>query len=156
NNFTNGSQTGTDKSVTMNVLPKADLLLSPPSVAHKTTHVVTDPQSATGSGSMGYTLQGVTNFNAGQTTSTHASVVAVDYQNTPGVINRTIVTGTSAAGATFGTTTHLTGLSTSSPSLAHQPDGTRLISGDDTRIAGMAYQVGDLIYIARGLTVNSS
>src|SRR5262249_5925498 len=68
----------------------------------------------------------------------------------------TIVTGTSAAGATFGTTTHLTGLSTSSPSLAHQPDGTRLISGDDTRIAGMAYQVGDLIYIARGLTVNSS
>jgi hypothetical protein len=58
NNFTNGGRTGTDKSVTMNVFPKADLLLSPPSVAHETTHVVNDPQSTNGNGSMGYTLQG--------------------------------------------------------------------------------------------------
>ena len=120
-------------------IPKADLLLATPTTANLST-LEQDANSVT----IGETPQGVTNFNAGQSSSSPGSVVGADYNNF-GVFDRTQITGAGAAGASFGTTSALAVQSTDSPSLAHQPDGTQQIDALDGRVQGMVYQVGDLI-----------
>lgn len=136
-------------SVSVTSIPKADLLLSTPTVANRTTI-----QQSPGGNQVGFAVQGVTNFNTGQTTSTRANLVATHY-NLFGRINLTRVTGTSGANATFGPTAALPVQGTSHPGLSRQPDGTQQIDGSDHRIGSMAYQVGDLIFLVHGISVNA-
>ena len=152
---TNNFDATGDSSVSFVSFPKADLLLTTPSIANRTVRTINSPQSAGGANAMGYTLQGVTNFNTGQTAASPGSIVAVDY-NAFSVINRTRINGSGAAGATFGTTSHINVATTSFPGNSRQPNGTRLIDGNDDRIGTTIYQVGDLIFLTHGLSVNSS
>jgi hypothetical protein len=133
--------------VTMTSIPKADLLLATPTLANRTTRTEGAPTT------MGWAPQGVTNFNL---SPTHASIVATDY-TAPSQIDRTTITGTGGAGATFGPTSALSTTVTSLPGKVRQPDGTQVISGgDDDRYTGAIVQVGDLIYAAHGISVNSA
>jgi hypothetical protein len=134
-------------SVTVTSIPKADMLLPTPTVVNRTTvseSVLNDQ--------LGYTLQGVTDFNAA---ATHGSNVAVD-ANLFGQIDRTQVTGAAGPAAVFGAPTAMTAQATSLPHNAHQPDGSRKIDGGDDRIGAMVYQVGDLIYLVHSITVDKT
>ena len=64
----------------------------------------------------------------------------------------------SAGVPTLGTTAQVaTSLNNSLPGNSRQPDGTRIIDGgSDDRYMGAVYQVGDLIYAAHSLSVNST
>jgi hypothetical protein len=134
-------------SSTISSIPKADLLLSTPSVTRRTTS--TDPTF-----SMGDILQGVNNFNAGQTASSHASVVSADH-NSFGVVDRTTITGTGSSGATFGPTSTISVQPTLFPGQAHQPDGSQQIDTIDDRFGSRVWQVGDLIVGAHDIKVGS-
>ncbi|MBI1323697.1 hypothetical protein GC170_11000 [bacterium] len=144
-NFT--SSVGSVSSIQMTSIPKADLLAATPSVARRSTFDQT-------SFALGYILQGVTNF-APISTSTPANVLGINAFNY-GQINLTPINGTSAAGATLGATSVLTVQMDSDPYLSRQPDGTRQIDAIDGRIGSMVYQVGDLIYSARGYSSDAS
>ena len=130
-------------------IPKADLLLSIPTADNRTTL-----EQASAAVTIGETPRGVTNFNAGQTSSSNGSIFAADYHSF-GFADRTTVTGAGGPGATFGTSTQLSVQPTSFPSDAHQPDGTAQIDALDGRIQSMAYQVGDLIFGALVTTIGS-
>jgi hypothetical protein len=121
-------------------IPKADLLLTIPTANNSSTRA--DQQNAN---TIGYTLQGVNNFNAGQTSSSFGSIFAVDF-NVFSQLDWTLVTGSGAPGASFGTTIPLAVQTTASPLDAHQPDGTAEIDALDGRIQSSVFQVGDLIF----------
>src|SRR5262249_21778918 len=84
------------------------------------------------------------------------TVVATDYY----IFNKIDLTSLTWSGgvASLGGTQQVTTLRTTSlPGKMRQPDGTKQISGaDDDRYTGAVYQVGDLIYAAHGISVNSS
>ena len=134
NNFNAG---GSSTNRTLTSIPKADLLLATPSVANR---------SSTNRTSSGDTPQPVVDFS-----STKGAGVFVGVPNT---INNstslvyTKVTGTGAAGATFGTASNVTVPSFNIPTnSAPQPDGTVQLDNGDGRIPYHAYQVGNDIWI---------
>ena len=139
NNFDSGNG-----SVAMTSIPKSDLLLATPTVANRTT-------VRQAGYNMGFTLQGVTNTAA----NSHASVLAVNAFN-PSQLNRTKITGSGTPIAVFGATSIINVQTTSVPGSSRQPDGSRVIDGLDDRIGGMVYQVGDLIFLVHGLSVNAA
>jgi hypothetical protein len=157
NNF--NASTHSDSGVSITAIPKADLLLAVPSVANRVTKNVSDPQGTGSTGFIGYTLEGVTNYTAGQTTASKGLIVATDY-NFFGSLDQTpvswAVNGSGVLVPTFNSSTRLTVQNTSVPNSSRQPDGTQNIDGNDDRVASVVYQVGDLIYVVKGLSVNSS
>jgi len=96
----------------------------------------------------------VTNFRT--TTPAHGSLVAVD-TFAFSQINKTNVSGTSGPGAVFGTTNQISVYTTSFPGKARQPGlPARSIDGSGDRIANTVYQIGDLIFLVHGLSVDPS
>lgn len=145
-NFVN-SMTPAPMGISFYSFPKADLLLATPSIANASAKNQPAPSA------MGWAPAAATNFDP---SADHASIVATNY-TLFNKINLTTVTGTDAANATFGSTSVLSTFNTSLPGKSRQPDGTRQISGgDDDRYTGAVVQVGDLIYAAHGISVNSS
>src|SRR5262245_31470302 len=140
-----GTNNFSPSSTTITSIPKADLLLATPSVANRTMREQT-------SFGMGFTLQGVTNWAP---SPAHGSIVAVHESNFTQV-KRTTMTGTGGPGASFGATVALNVQTTAVPGNARQPDFTRNIDGLDDRIGGMVYQVGDLIYLVHGISVDAT
>jgi hypothetical protein len=132
----------------LTAIPKADMLAATPTAANRTTFEQLDPNVT-----MGWAPQVVTNFDPNPT---HASVVATDYT----VFHTIDVTPITWSGGvpTLGTTVQVaTSLNSSLPGLSRQPNGSRIIDGGaDDRYMGAVYQVGDLIYAAHTLSVNSS
>ena len=144
-NFTDINET-TFLSVTLTSIPKADLLLPTPTIARRTTR---EDVNFT----LGYAIQGVSNFNANPA---HASVVAVDLFSF-NFVDRTTITGTGGANAQFGPTTQYSVGTMSLPGLARQPDGTRdILGGFDHEMSGAIYQVGDLIYAVNSISVDGT
>jgi autotransporter-associated beta strand protein len=153
NNFTNG---GSFSRVDVYSIPKADLLAPTPTVANMTRFVGT---------STGFATQGVNNFSPGQTASTPGGLVASLVLPPPSLTNAVQFTPVNSAGgpgATLGTTTSISiAARTAPPSSASQPNGANtgtsstVIDADDSRTAGAAYQVGNLVYMTYGVTVNS-
>src|SRR5439155_25897586 len=101
------------------------------------------------SNTTGYVLQGITNFNPGQTPTSSTGFWA--QSNTAfNVMNFTPISGTAGAGATLGTTSVITGINSPTvPTAARQPNlagtaqsATTLETGDD-RVSGRVYRVGD-------------
>jgi len=135
----------TGNSITITSIPKADLLLATPSVANRTTR----EQSNFG---MGFILQGVTNWAP---SPAHGSIVAVHETNFTQV-KRTTITGTGGRNATFGPTVAMNVLTTAVPGTARQPDLSQAIDGLDDRIGSTVWQVGDLIYLVHGISVDSN
>jgi hypothetical protein len=133
---------------TLTAIPKADLLAATPSATNRTTVSQMDPNVT-----MGWAPQVVTNSDP---SPTHASVVATDYT----VFHTIDVTPITWSGgvATLGTTVQVaTSLNNSLPGNSRQPNGSRIIDGGtDDRYMGAVYQVGDLIYAAHSLSVNST
>lgn len=143
NNFT--SDIGSFKSVSITSIPKADLLLTTPTVANRTTK-----EDATVG--LGFTLQGATDFGP---SNGHGSIVAVN-GNFFGQLNKTNITGVTGSGASFGSTTVINVASTNQPGSGQQPDGTQQLDNGDYRISGNVYKVGNLLYSVRSLTVGST
>lgn len=138
---------------TLTAVPKSELFnpVDPPNIGRSTF-----TQSGT-TVPMGWAPQVATNFDPNATT---ASVVATHYTLFNRIV-RTPLTWSFPAGqapvAALGTSSNLTTTNTSLPGKSRQPDGTRQISGgDDDRYTGAIYQVGDLIYAAHTISVNSS
>jgi hypothetical protein len=137
--------------VTLTAIPKADLLddVNPPTIDFRTTFNQAGPSA------MGWAPQVVTNFDP---SPTHATVLATHFTLFNKIV-RTPLTWSFAGAhptASLGTSASLT-ISNSLPGKARQPDGTRQLSGaDDDRYAGQIFQVGDLIYAAHGISVNST
>jgi hypothetical protein len=125
---------GTQAGSTLTSIPKADLLLSIPSVANRTS-------SAAAPFFLGQVPVGVTNFVPNPA---HASVLSNE-ENAPGFVRLTTLTGTGGANAQFGPQSFVPTLMAPDPTQAHQPDGTSLIDPLDARFGSTVYQVGDLI-----------
>ena len=134
-------------SVGMYTIPKADLLLTTPTAAN----ISSSPTAATGT--VGTTLQGINNFNLGQTGAAASGFVGIGGATS---LRLTSVTGTGAAGATFGGTSTISVTSYSAPPDGRQPvvagtsQSTFLMDSLDTRIGGSVYRVGDLLYAVHG------
>ncbi len=144
NNFSSGgSNTLTGVSITS--IPKADLLAATPSVANRTT------QQGTPSG-LGFTLQAANDFGP---SPGHATVLGTNLSSIGQLLVTPVGNVAGSGSATFGPTATVSVLSAPNPGLAHQPDGTRQISGNDNRIGGAVYKVGDLIYAVQGTTSSS-
>src|SRR5262245_13221001 len=135
---------------TLTSIPKADLLLSTPTLANVTTFTQVAPSA------MGWAPQVVTNFAASPSA---ASVVATHY-SLFNFINYTQLTGSGTQtpnGATLGSTGNLAIPYNALPGKSWQADDSRVISGgDDDRYAGAIYQQGDLIFAVHPISVNSS
>jgi hypothetical protein len=145
NDFTNGSSTGTFKGVSLFSIPKADLVASPPTLAHMASF---QDQNAN---TRGFTLQGVVNLGS---SNGHGVVIAVDNQSF-GKIDRTTVNNPGAAGATLSATTVINVASTAYPPQAKQPDGTTQLDTGDDRYSGNVVQVGNLIYMVHNIGVSN-
>lgn len=144
NDFT--SSTGGLAATSAFSIPKADLLASSPSAANRSTTRST-------SAALGWTIFGATNFST--TTPAHGVLTAVDFFSF-GRIQKTNVTGTGGADASFGSPTAINVANTSFPGNARQPNGTRVIDGNDDRIATTVHQIGDLIFLVHGISVNAA
>jgi hypothetical protein len=149
-NFNNplpGLVAPTPAGVSLTAFPKSDLLAATPTAANRTSF------DQSGTVTMGWAPQVVTNFDPNPT---HATILATDYT----VFHTVDVTPITWSGGvpTLGTTVQVaTSLNNSLPGDSRQPDGSRIISaGEDDRYTGAVYQVGDLIYAAHTLSVNSS
>lgn len=140
NNFT--SDVGSLSGVSLFSIPKSDLTGATPTVANRSSF---ENLSAN---TVGFTLQAVRNFGP----SAQGTILAVDNVSF-GVLDRTNVIGPGGAGATLSSTTKINVASTSFPSAASQPDGTRQIDTGDDRFSSQVIQVGNTIYMVH--SVNS-
>ncbi|HEX3146946.1 MAG TPA: dockerin type I domain-containing protein [Gemmataceae bacterium] len=133
-------------SVSVNSIPKADLMASTPTAANRT-------QFQLPGFDVGYTPAGVTNFNP---SPAHSSVFAEDASNF-GQVVRTILTGTGGPGAGLGTSTTLNVQNWGPLDFSNQPDGAAAdVDPVDDRFGGMVYQVGDLIIGAHAVGVGGN
>ncbi len=152
NNFTAG---GAFSNVGLYSVPKADLLLTTPTLVNATQFGSLNPDTT-----IGYTSQVVTNYNLGQTNSTAASVYAVNNVNFSQV-NVTPLTGTTLPGATLGGTSVINVATTSYAPTARQPNSTNTaVSGFrmdtlDDRFGSSVYRVGNLVYSVHGVAQSS-
>jgi autotransporter-associated beta strand protein len=155
NNFTSSS--GPFSRVDVYSIPKADLLGATPTVANMTRFA---------GSSTGFATQGINNFSPGQTASTPGGLVSSLVLPPPSPLTNAVqftpVNSAGGPGATLGTTTSISIASrTAPPASASQPNGANTgtssttIDADDSRTAGAAYQVGNLVYMTYGVTVNS-
>ncbi|HEY2785274.1 MAG TPA: autotransporter-associated beta strand repeat-containing protein [Fimbriiglobus sp.] len=151
NNFTSG---GSFSSVSILSIPKADLLLATPSVANISAF---QGESAN---TRGFTLQGVTNYNPGQTGTMQAQMLSTS-STSGSQLNLTTLSGTSAAGATIVSTVPINVTSFPAPPTAKQPNpagtaqSSTTLDSLGTRIVGSVYRVGDLTYLVHGTSASS-
>ncbi len=142
NDFTSSS--GSFSSVALYSLPKADLTAATPITTNLTRlHNLS-------ASTYGFTLQPVVDFS--NVTKTGMPVLAVD-NDVYSVLNRSTLTGTTAAGASLSGGTNITVSITSAPVQARQPDGTGQIDTVDDRFTGNVVQVGNLIYATHAIAV---
>lgn len=151
NNFTGA---GAFSNVGLYSIPKADLLLTTPTLANATQFANLNANT------VGFTLQGVTNSNLGQTNSTAASIYAVGNVNS---VNLTPLTGTASATATLGGTVNVAVQATSAvlnlaalqPNAANTAQSTFTMDALDDRFGSSVYRVGNLIYSVHETIVSS-
>jgi hypothetical protein len=126
--------------VTFTSIPKSSLLASTPTTSGMATF-------SQGNAAMGFTPQGVTNDGTGYTGTKIVAISATNFNQ----MQITPVNNTGGAGATLGATVTTNIAFDSSPTLARQPDGSRVLDGLDDRFSGTIYQVGNLIYAANAI-----
>ncbi len=142
-NFT--SRTGVPDSLSAFSIPKADLLANLPT---------TDNLSLFNNRELGALSQPIVDFGPAKSTS---PLLGVSLANAAPQVYRTDLLGTGAAGATMvDPQTNINVNSYSSPPLAQQPDGTRVISTIDDRFTGHVYQVGHVIYAVQAVKVGAN
>ncbi|OAI49371.1 hypothetical protein AYO44_06470 [Planctomycetaceae bacterium SCGC AG-212-F19] len=147
NNFSNGSATGTFTGVSGFSIPKADLVGATPSIARLTRF------NNLNANTVGFTLQGVTNFGAAPS----SRFVAVSNSTTTfGPLQSTPINGVTGAGATLGATTTINPAAyTAVAPPAQQPGSATTIDSIDNRYGSVTYQVGSLTYLAHTVDTGS-
>ncbi|MEP6754409.1 MAG: PEP-CTERM sorting domain-containing protein [Chthonomonadales bacterium] len=141
NNF--ASDVGMFTGVSLFSMPKADLLLSTPSVANKTGFENLNVNT------YGFTLQAA--LNRGGSIG-HGSVVSIDGVSNA-VLDRFNVNNPGGAGATLSGVTYVNVLPTPDPPQAGQPDGSFQIDSLDSRISGQVISQGGKLFLIHSLTV---
>jgi hypothetical protein len=130
--------TGTFTGVSLFSIPKADLLLTTPSLARMTRF---DNLDAT---VFGFAPRGVFNPDAGPG---HGVMIAID-DTTYKIFDRTTINGSGGAGATLGTTVRISNTYDSTPNPARQPTAADTIDTGDDRFSAAVCQVGGNIFMA--------
>src|SRR4051812_291129 len=143
NNF---SSAGTLRSMGLYSVPKADLLLNTPSLSRITV------RNALSTNTVGFTLQPAVDY--GPKLPTDPEPILANSNTTAGRYNFTPLTGTTNTGATLGSTTVKTVLTTSDPTASAQPGSTNTIDNGDARFSSAAVQVGNFLYWTQNVTVS--
>ncbi len=143
NNF---SSAGTLRSIGLYSVPKADLLLNTPSLSRITV------RNALSTNTVGFTLQAAVDY--GPKLPTDPEPILANSNTTAGRYNFTPLTGTANAGATLGSTTVKTVLTTSDPTASPQPSTTNTIDNGDSRFSSAAVQIGNFLYWTQNITVS--
>jgi hypothetical protein len=126
---------------TLTVIPKADLLLTSPTTANKTSINATN---------RGWTPHPVRDFAPTKTTGLFFGT-ELNFQNNTSLI-MTTVTGTGGPGATFGGPTNIpVPVYNHNPIYAAQPDGTFDLDRLDMRLVNSPYQVGNDIWAVHSI-----
>ena len=126
--------------VTLTSIPKLSLLSATPTTSGLSTFTQSNA-------AIGFTPQAVTNDGLGYSGTKIVAISATNLNE----IQITPLSNTAGPGATLGATvtTHIA--FDSAPTLARQPDGSRVLDGLDDRFSGTIYQVGNLIYAANAV-----
>ena len=140
NNFTGG---GSFTGVSFFSIPKSDLIASTPTLANMTQFNNLDDTT------FGFTLQGVCNPTHGPG---HGVIIAID--DILNVFDRTSISNSGSAGATLGTTVHLSDTFDGFLNPAVQPGGATVDALDD-RFSAAVRQSGSNIFMANTVTINT-
>ena len=153
---TNNFNGNTLSSVSAFSIPKADLLLAAPTVANMTRF---EGQAAN---TVGFTLQGVANFNPAQAGSAAGQIYAIS-NNAFNQVKATPVNNPGGPGAaTLGSTTNITVVDPALPPTAKQPNAAGTAQSTTTldtisdRIQSRIYRVGDRTYFTFGFGTTAS
>ena len=139
NNF---NAAGNNAGTTLTSIPKSDLLLSAPSIAHRATFTLANNLIL----QTGFDVSAATTGYVVGASATSANQLVRYNLNNPG-----------AAGATLSPVTNVTVQSAAiAPSFAYQPDGTQLLDDGDQRIGSAVAQSGKYMIVTHAVDDGTS